>query len=92
MAGVVYYLDACRKPNQIVGVGQWVSFVEVIYTPGEPALRIAPGAEAVGVQIAISEDVRRITQISADLRPYLGPAVKRSPKKHEQIGFHLLVF
>ena len=44
------------------------------------------------MQVADREDLRRLCQIGADLRPQLRPAVVGSAKKREKLGLHPLVF
>jgi len=51
-------LSACRqqsasgKPHQIHGVGVDAGLIEVVYSPDEAAIDIAPGAEVFNVEVA----------------------------------------
>jgi hypothetical protein len=45
-------MSANRQPDQIIGVGQDVSLIEIVDTPGETAFGVSPSTKIFDVQIA----------------------------------------
>ena len=80
------------ETNQINGVGHGAGFVKIIDAPDQAAFHITPGAEVFHVKIADRENVRRVRQFRADLRPELGPAIVRRAKEREEFVLHASVF
>jgi len=68
---------ARAETHQVLSVGQLHRLIEIIDTPDEAALRVAPGTEVLDVQIADREHLRRIRELGAFSGPKLCPAVER---------------
>src|ERR1700730_6841578 len=84
-------LYAGRQAHQIICIRQGIRFVEIIDTPGQPTLRVAPGSETADMEISYCQYFRSITHAGAYVRPKLSPPVKRSAKKEERVFSHLLM-
>ena len=81
------------KPDEIAGKGQLAGVVEVVDSPHQPLLRVAPHTEVLDVQIA---DRKQDVLVSrgkprAYLGPPLDPAVESRPQKGERPRPHLAV-
>lgn len=85
-------MSADGKADQVDGIGHGPGFVEIVDTPDEAALDVAPGAEVFYVEIADGEDLRSVGEIGTDLRPDLRPAVVGGAEEHEDIRLHVRVF
>src|ERR1017187_6770451 len=84
-------LYAGRQTHQIICIRQRIRFVEIIDTPGEPPLRVAPGSKTADMEISYCQYFGGITQAGAYVRPELSPPVKCPAKKEEWAVSHLLV-
>src|SRR6202049_5193920 len=84
-------LYAGRQAHQIIRIGQRIGFVEVIDTPGQPTLGVAPSSKTADMQISHRQYFGSIPQVGAYLRPKLSPPVKRPAEKEEGAFSHLLV-
>src|ERR1022692_2593036 len=84
-------LYARRQAHQIICIRQRIRFVEVIDTPGQPTLGVAPSSKTADMQISYRQYFGSITQVGAYLRPKLSPPVKRPAEKEEGAFSHLLV-
>src|SRR5579862_6698596 len=70
---------ARRQTHKIVCVRQRIRLVKIVHAPAQTPLGVAPGPEAVDVQISRSKNLWRVAQIGAHLRPKLRPSVKCPP-------------
>src|ERR1700676_3512007 len=84
-------LYAGRQAHQIIGIRQRIRFIEIIDTPGQPTLRVAPGSKTADMEISYCQYFGGITQAGAYVRPKLSPPVKRPAEKEERAFSHLLV-
>src|ERR1700686_3424246 len=84
-------LYAGRQAHQIVCIRQRIRFVEIIDTPGQPTLGVAPSSKTADMQIPHRQYFRSIPQVGPYLRPKLSPPVKRPAEKEERAFSHLLV-
>src|ERR1039457_2142023 len=82
---------AGRQPHQIICIRQRIRFVEIIDTPGQPTLRIAPSPKTANMEISYCQYFGGITQAGTYVRPKLSPPVKRPAEKEERVFSHLLV-
>ena len=80
-------MGADGETHQIDGVGHGPGFVEVVDSPDEAAFDVTPGAEVFDMKIADGENVRRLGEIRADLRPELRPAVVGGAKEGKSSAF-----
>src|SRR5258708_7841189 len=69
-----------------------MGFVEVVDSPNEAALNVAPCAEVLDMQIAHGQYVRRFGQFRTHLRPNLRPAIKSRAQKRKHRRLHAGVF
>jgi hypothetical protein len=72
-------LQARRQPNEVIGICQWVSFVEIVHAPAKPALGISPRTETVHVHVSDRQNFGSAAEIGTNRWPQLSPPVKRSP-------------
>ena len=91
MLGGNRQIGAGRETRYIERVDGGPGFVEVVDSPNEPALFIAPGAEVLDVQVADSENRGSFGQLGANFRPELEPAVKRRAKEGKSGVGHVLM-
>src|ERR1039458_9590686 len=70
-------LYAGRQTHQIICIRQRIRFVEIIDTPGEPPLRVAPGSKTAYMEISYCQYFGEIGRTGAYVRPKLSPPVKR---------------
>src|ERR1039458_4770550 len=84
-------LYAGRQAHQIICIRQRIRFVEIIDTPGQPTLRVAPGSKTADMEISYCQYFGSITQAGAYVRPELSPPVKCPAEKEEWAVSHLLV-
>src|SRR6202140_1699254 len=84
-------LYAGRQAHQIICIRQRIRFIEIIDTPGQPTLHIAPGSKTADMEISYCQYFGGITQAGAYVRPKLSPPVKRPAEKQERAFSHLLV-
>src|ERR1019366_1107169 len=84
-------LYAGRQTHQIICIRQRIRFVEIIDTPGQPPLGVAPSSKTADMQISHRQYFGSITQVGAYLRPKLSPPVKSPAEKEKQALSHLLV-
>ena len=89
MPGFDGEMRADGQANEIVGVGHGIGFVEIVDAPDEAALDVAPGAEIFDVKIADGEHLRGFSQVGADLRPDLRPAIVGGAKKGKDSSLHV---
>src|SRR5450755_1592554 len=82
---------AGRQAHQIISIRQRIRFVEIIDTPGQPTLRVAPGSKTADMEISYCQYFGGITQVDAYFRPKLSPPVKRPTEKEERAFSHLRV-
>src|SRR5579864_966434 len=68
-------MGAHREPNEIVGVGHRIGFVEIIDAPNETTFRIAPRTEVLYMQVAHGQYLRSFGEFGTNLWPDLCPAV-----------------
>src|ERR1017187_9195106 len=76
-------LYARGQAHQVICIRQRIRFVEVINTPGQPTLAVAPSSKTADMQISYRQYFGSITQVGAYLRPKLSPPVKRPAEKEE---------
>src|ERR1039457_5783014 len=84
-------LYAGRQAHQITCIRQRIRFVEIIDTPGQPALRVAPGSKTADMEISYCQYFGGITQAGAYVRPELSTPVKCPAEKEEWAVSHSLV-
>jgi len=84
-------LYAGRQAHQIIFIRQRIRFVEIISTPAQATLRVAPGSKTVDMEISYCQYFGGITQAGAYVRPKLSPPVKRPTEKEERAFSHFLV-
>src|ERR1017187_624765 len=82
---------AGRQAHQIICIRQRIRFVEIIDTPGQPTLAVAPSPKTADMEISYCQYFGCITQVGAYFRPKLSPSVKRPAEKEEGAFSHLLV-
>src|SRR6202049_451381 len=82
---------AGRKAHQIICIRQRIRFVEIIDTPGQPTLSIAPSPKTADMEISYCQYFGGITQAGTYFRPELSPPVKRPAEKEERAFSHSLV-
>src|SRR5487761_1081729 len=82
---------AGRQAHQIICIRQRIRFVEIIDTPGQPTLRIAPSPKTADMEISYCQYFGGITQAGAYFRPNLSPSVKCPAEKQERAFSHSLV-
>src|SRR4029077_11469470 len=84
---------AGRQSHQIMRERQPASLIEIVYTPDQPSLSIAPGAKVLRVKIPNGKhDVLFLgSKFGALLRPQLRPAVERRAQKLKGIVRHRLM-
>ena len=58
-----------------------MGFVEVIDSPDQAALDVSPCTEIFNVKVAYCQNLRSLSQIRTDLRPYLCPAIVSGAQK-----------
>ena len=80
---------ANSKPNQVVWIGKRVGFVEIIDSPDETALDVAPSAEILHVQVTDCQHPRSFRLIGTHFRPELCPAIKCGAEKWEDRQLHV---
>src|SRR5262245_22282332 len=68
--------NAGDEADKVVGPGQLEGFVEVVDAPGETAFFVAPRSKILEVQIADADGMRGFSEIGANVRPQLSPAVE----------------
>src|ERR1700726_3955094 len=66
-------LYAGRQAHQIICIRQGIRFIEIIDTPGQPTLRVAPGSKTSDMEIPYGQYFGSITQAGAHVRPKLSP-------------------
>src|SRR5262249_51383735 len=88
---VSHELHAGGQAYQVVGIGQRVCLVEVVDTPAEAPLHVAPGSEAAHMQIAEGKNPWGASEVGADHRPELGPPVEGAAEEGEDVLAHLVV-
>src|SRR5262252_3952671 len=91
MVAINGQMGAGGQAHQVDCVGQAADLVEIIHTPDQAALAVAPGSEIFHVQISHAEQLRSVHQACADARKKLRPAIKRSAKKTERTLRHQTV-
>src|ERR1700686_5363832 len=79
------------QAHQIICIRQRIRFVEIIDTPAQPTLRVAPGSKTADMEISYCQYFGGITQAGAYVRPKLSPPVKRPAEKEERAFSHLLL-
>ena len=84
-------IGARREADHVVRIRKLRGLVDVIHTPDQSALEIAPRPEVLDVQIADGDDRRRVGGVVADPWPELLPAVERPAQKSERVVMHQLV-
>src|SRR6202521_3088386 len=84
-------LYAGRQAHQIICIRQRIRFVEIINTPAQATLRVAPGSKTADMEISCCQYFGGITQAGAYVRPKLSPPVKRPTEKEERAFSHFLV-
>src|ERR1022692_2542279 len=84
-------LHAGRQAHQIICIRQRIRFVEIIDTPGQPTLRVAPSSKTADMEISYCQYFGGITQAGAYVRPKLSPPVKCPAEKEEWAVSHLRV-
>src|SRR5450755_2329763 len=84
-------LYAGRQAHQVICIRQRIRFVEIIDTPGQPTLRVAPGSKTADMEISYCQYFGGITQAGAYVRPKLSPPVKCPAEKEEWAVSHLRV-
>ena len=77
-------VSAGGEAHKVHAVRHCVHFVKIIDTPDESAFRVPPGPEIFKVQIAHSQQRRRIRGLSGNLAPNLDPPVKRRAQKRKK--------
>ena len=82
---------AGSQPYQVIGVGHYGGFIEIVYAPDQAAFHIPPGAEIFHMKITHAQDSRGLRQIGANLRPNLHPAIKGGPQKRKCRLCHALM-
>src|ERR1017187_5443211 len=82
---------AGRQAHQVICIRQRIRFVEIIDTPGQPTLRVAPGSKTADMEISYCQYSWSIAQAGAYVRPKLSPPVKCPAEKEEWAVFHLLM-
>src|SRR5487761_208412 len=82
---------AGRQAHQIICIRQRIRFVEIIDTPEQPTLSIAPSPKTAYMEISYCQYFGGITQADAYFRPKLSPPVKRPAEKQERAFSHSLV-
>ncbi len=87
-AGVASDPGARRQTDQIVRVGKGMRVVEVVDTPRQATFGVAPGAEAVHMQIADGEDARGAARIGDNRRIELCPPIVGAAQKGEEVVSH----
>src|ERR1700675_2168942 len=80
-----------RQAHQIICIRQRIRFVEIIDTPGQPTLSVAPSTKTADMEISYCQYLGGITQVGAYFRPKLSPPVKRPAEKQERAFSHSLV-
>jgi hypothetical protein len=65
-AGIDHDLQTCGQTDDVVCVGQGVRLIEIVDTPTDAALGIPPGSKTIHMQIPYRENLRCVTQFSAD--------------------------
>ena len=83
------HVRAGRQAHQITGVRQPGGFVEIVHSPDQAAVGVAPGAEILHVQVAHRQRFGPRSEIAADLRPDLRPAIVGGAHERKQRRFHL---
>src|SRR6266481_1142557 len=85
--------DRCarRETNEVLGIRQRESFVEIVYAPDEPAFGITPRAEIGYMQVSNSEHDRSFAGPGAQLRKKLHPAIERRAEERKRILRHQAV-
>src|ERR1700756_2461897 len=81
-------MNAYREANEVIGVSKRVGLIEVVYTPDQAALNVAPCTEILDVKIANSERARSFGEIAADIGPELSPAIVGGAEEREDGRFH----
>src|ERR1700686_1137182 len=84
-------LYAGRQAHQIICIRQRIRFVEIIDTPGQPTLSVAPSPKTADRDISYCQYFGGVTQAGAYFRPKLSPPVKRPAEKQERAFSHSLV-
>jgi len=77
-----------RQTDQIVRIGKGMRVVEVVDAPRQATFRVAPGAEAVNVQIADGEDARGAAVIGDDRGIELRPPIVGAAQEGEEVVSH----
>src|SRR5262245_18518019 len=78
-------LRARGQAHEVVRVRQFVRLVEVVDSPTQPAIGVAPGAKVLDVEIAHGQHARRVRILRTSLRPESRPAVIRAAKERKRI-------
>jgi hypothetical protein len=91
VSGIGGEVRADGEAHEIVDVRHREGFVEVVDTPDEASVDVAPGAEIFNVQIANREQMWSFGQIGADLGPDLRPAIVSGSQERKDSGFHIRV-
>src|SRR6266581_2992589 len=84
-------VSARCQAHEVEGVGCGVGFIQIVHAPNKSALRVAPSAEVLDVQVANRENAWGVRQIPADLRPPLHPTIKSRSKEQEGSFGHVLM-
>jgi len=69
-----------------------MGFVEIIDSPDQAALDVSPCTEIFHVKVTDCQNMRSLSEIGADLWPYLCPAIVSGAQKGKDIGLHVGVF
>src|SRR5580704_18299665 len=83
--------SAGRQADQIHSVGVGTGFIEIVDSPDQASVDIAPCAEVLHVQVAYRQDMRNFVEVGTSLGPHLQPAVEGRAKKWKEGGRHPLV-
>src|ERR1022692_3339879 len=84
-------LYAGPQAHQIICIRQRIRFVEIINTPGQATLRVAPGSKTADMEISYCQYSGGITQAGAYVWPKSSPPVKCPAEKEEWAVSHLRV-
>jgi hypothetical protein len=83
---------ACGQANEVERVGHDRGIVEVVGTPDQASLSVAPGPEVLQMRIADRKNLRRRRKTWTDIEDRLGPAPVSRTQEDEAVRAHLRVF
>ena len=65
-----------------------MGLVEIIDSPNQPALDVAPSSEIFYVEISHCKNLGSFGQVGTYFRPNLDPAIESRAQKHEHVLVH----